>query len=131
MATKEWYNRNKSDPVFRNRIKTNTRNWQLKNPQKYMWGRSRTSAMRYNIPFDIEPEDIIIPEYCPVLKVKMKIGTRYTPSVDRIFPALGYTKGNIQVISMLANAMKSNATPEELIKFSEWVMKTYKNILDK
>ena len=32
---------------------------------------------------------------------------------------------NVQVISLKANVMKNNATREELLKFSEWINKTY------
>ena len=45
------------------------------------------------------------------------------PSADRIDPRKGYVRGNIQVISMKANAMKANATPEELRSFALWVLK--------
>jgi len=38
----------------------------------------------------------------------------------------GYTKDNIMVMSQLANAMKANATPEQLLLFSDWVIKTYR-----
>ncbi len=37
----------------------------------------------------------------------------------------GYTKDNIQVISRLANQMKANADKEQMIKFAEWILKTF------
>jgi UDP-N-acetylenolpyruvoylglucosamine reductase len=45
------------------------------------------------------------------------------PSLDRIDSARGYVPGNVQVVSHKANTMKSNASTEELIAFSEWVQK--------
>lgn len=36
------------------------------------------------------------------------------PSVDRIIPELGYTKGNVRVISNRANLLKNNASIEEI-----------------
>jgi hypothetical protein len=112
----------KFDGIYKEKIAKATRKWQLKNPEKYMWSRSKQSAIKYNIPFNIEPEDIFIPGVCPIMKVPMVVGTRHTPSVDRIIPELGYTKGNIWVISKIANMMKSNSTPEERVKFSEYYL---------
>ena len=46
----------------------------------------------------------------------------FSPSVDRIDPTKGYVRGNVRVISYLANRMKSNATVDQLVRFSAWVM---------
>lgn len=96
-----------------------------------MWKNAKTRATLLKIPFDITSEDIfnIIPEECPILKHKLEIGNlggdKYSPSLDRIVPELGYVKGNIQIISRLANAMKNNATPEELKLFAEYIINNY------
>jgi len=50
-----------------------------------------------------------------------------SPSLDRINPALGYVKGNVWVISFKANAIKQNATVQEL----ELLVNNLKSILDK
>ena len=69
----------------------------------------------------------IAPEVCPVFGVKfVERGagfSKWSPSIDKIDPKLGYVTGNIQVISMLANCMKRDATREQLYMFAEWVMK--------
>jgi hypothetical protein len=74
-------------------------------------------AKRLNIPFDLITEDIVIPEICPVLGIKLERSlSRFnnnSPTLDRIQPDLGYTKGNVRVISHRANALKSNMTLEE------------------
>lgn len=69
-----------------------------------------------SLPFDITPEDIVVPERCPVLDIPLLlVGSRDNrPSLDRIIPASGYTKQNIAVISFRANRVKSDATADEL-----------------
>lgn len=96
--------------------------WHTNNPLKSRLLKTKSWASRHNIPFNIEISDIVIPSVCPVLKVPMDRGTMYEPSIDRIIPALGYVKGNIQVISRKANAMKFDSTFEERHLFAEWVL---------
>lgn len=103
-----------------------------KNPEKMMLRSAKHRAKKKGLPFDITVEDIIVPEYCPVLKIKLEAngGTggakRNSPSLDRIIPELGYVKGNVQVISNAANLLKGNSTPEDMILFAEWVIENYK-----
>lgn len=88
-------------------------------PRKILW-RIRNRAKTAGIPFDLELEDIIVPEVCPVLGIKIEtiIGggaNQYgSPSMDRIYPDRGYVKNNVRVISNRANLLKSDATIEEL-----------------
>ncbi|MCX6960368.1 MAG: hypothetical protein NTW91_08860 [Verrucomicrobia bacterium] len=56
----------------------------------------------------------------------MGIKTKSSASLDRVIPALGYVKGNVMIVSLLANTMKNEASPEEMILFAEWVITTYK-----
>lgn len=67
----------------------------------------------------------ICPSHCPVFGFEFKrIGRGFNPqapSVDRIKPELGYVKGNIQIISFKANAMKNSASFEELKQFADWI----------
>ena len=72
---------------------------------------------------EIFPKDFM----CPALGVKMewgnKKGTRTSPSLDKIYPAKGYMKGNVTFISVKANAVKSDATPDEIAKVAKWLKK--------
>jgi hypothetical protein len=99
------------------------------NPSRTRLSTLRYRAKRTGLAFNLEEEDIIFPDYCPILGLPLIIsGTGHNPnnvSVDRIIPALGYVKGNIQFISYRANTMKSDASPEELVLFAKWVKRTY------
>lgn len=72
----------------------------------------RCRARKRGIPFDLTEGDIIIPDVCPVLGIKIvrsqgKLAPE-TPTVDKIIPELGYVKGNVAVISWRANRLKSD-----------------------
>lgn len=91
----------------------------------------KTKCTNKNIVFDVEENYVlsISPDFCPVFGVALgwcaKTGGKAkqnSPSIDRIVPHLGYVKGNIQVVSQLANVMKQNATPEQLRQFGAWAI---------
>lgn len=96
-----------------------------------MIGEARMRARAKGLPFNIDLSDIHIPETCPVLGIPLSLGTgRHvpsSPSLDRLIPELGYTKGNVNVISMRANMVKHNSTYEELEKVYKWVKKMTKS----
>lgn len=95
-----------------------------KNPHKVMFMSARSRALKKNLEFSITADDIIIPEVCPILGTKFEVKTPYAASLDRIDATKGYTKDNIWVISQRANQMKSDASPEELRRFAQWVENT-------
>ena len=88
--------------------------------EKQILARIKSRAKRNNIPFNLTIDDIVIPDVCPVLGIPIQKNHGHqgyfndSPSVDRIIPELGYTKGNVRVISNRANLLKNNATIEEL-----------------
>jgi len=96
-------------------------------PSRKMFFRARSRAKERGHIFDIEYTDIHIPEYCPILGIKLEChsgssgGKNNSPALGRIDNSKGYIKGNIMVISHLANVMKSSANPEQLIAFANWV----------
>ena len=107
--------------------------YRVKYPERQLYRTARTRAKNRNIEFNIEYEDIVLPEFCPVLGIKLKVNSGFgaggkddSYSLDRIDNTKGYIKENVQVISHKANSMKSTATADELIKFAEWVLRTYK-----
>ena len=86
-------------------------------PERMMFINTRSRAKARGIPFDLSFEDIHIPSVCPLLGIPLVRGVGVpgaaSPSIDKIIPNLGYIKGNVQVISQKANAMKQNATLDE------------------
>ena len=108
----------------------------LGNIPAYLLRVAKSRAKKRGIEFSISVEDIVVPYVCPVLGIDLICGfgtsdrpggNWNSPSLDRIDNTKGYVKGNVQVISHLANSMKSVATEQQLLKFSEWVIKTYGN----
>lgn len=100
-------------------------------PEWRMHNRAKVRASQNNVAFDIEIGDIQIPDICPILGIPLiRTGYGYgkgygprdcSPSLDRIDNSRGYEKDNIQVISQLANRMKSSASIEQLQLFAKWI----------
>lgn len=100
----------------------------IENRKKLLYFKSRERAMKDGIEFSITMEDIVIPENCPYLDIPLThlLGKGQLPSnssLDRIDSTKGYIPGNVQVVSRLANTMKSNATPEQLATFAKNVLR--------
>ncbi len=89
-----------------------------------MWGSALARARTKQIAFEIEPDDIFIPERCPVFNFPLIIEPGpikpNTPALDRTKPELGYVLGNINVISSKANTIKSNASVEDIQALLNW-----------
>ncbi|NJO30883.1 MAG: hypothetical protein HC874_27525 [Richelia sp. SL_2_1] len=87
---------------------------------------TKKNAKERNIYFDLVIDDIIIPEYCPVLGIKLNFNNQKSmddsPSIDRIDSNKGYIKDNIMVISFRANRGKNNLTAIEHLKIYHWMI---------
>lgn len=100
-------------------------------PEMKMLRRAKSRARERNLPFNLTIEDVVIPDVCPILNIELRMhkgrsgGNPNSPALDRIDNNKGYVKGNVMVMSHLANMMKSSATTEQMIKFAEWVIKTH------
>lgn len=141
---------NKSNNLIENlSVKCFTKSLKMKKSEKYkqrvllnksnelerkMLTSAKKRALEKGIIFDLTLDDILIPEYCPILKIRLeKKGgspTPNSPSLDRFDPKKGYTKDNVWVISFKANCMKSNASLSDLILFAEWVFTITKEFRD-
>jgi hypothetical protein len=91
---------------------------------------ARNRAREQGVPFDITADDISIPERCPLLGIPIVRGEgklhANSPSLDRLRPELGYVRGNVVVVSYRANAIKHDATPDEL----EMIARNLRALLD-
>lgn len=88
---------------------------------------ARQRAERKGIDFTISISDIKIPKRCPYLGIKLTNtlgkGRVYSnASIDRIDNSKGYIPDNIQVVSDLANKMKQDARPDQLIEFAKHIL---------
>ena len=99
-----------------------------KDIEKSIYDRAKENSKRGGHEFNLEKSDIVTPIHCPYLGIELSYNKKDGKldnycSIDRIDSTKGYVNGNVQVISHLANTMKSSATTEELITFSKNVLK--------
>lgn len=90
--------------------------------------RARRRAAKLGVAFSLTAEDLPpVPDFCPALGLRFQCGDgRPVPeslTLDRINPALGYVPGNVMWLSLRANAMKQDASLEQLQKFAYWALK--------
>lgn len=100
--------------------------WKINNYEKYLLQSAKARAKKQNVPFDIVASDLTIPTHCPYLGIELVPFSEWaSPSLDKIIPHLGYVVGNVQVISKLANTMKSCATVDQILTFSKNAMRIH------
>ena len=110
---------NKENPERRKEI---VLRYRAKDPIRHLLHSSKYNAKAKGLEWSLSRDDFIIPEVCPVFGTPFEAGTKYALSIDRIDSSKGYVKGNIQLISILANAMKRDATEEQLKQFANWIL---------
>jgi len=92
--------------------------YNMKHQIRMMLQQAKRRAIKVGVPFDLDQNDVSIPNACPLLGIPIRKRrghvTAHSPSLDRIVPHLGYVKGNVWVISWRANRLKGNASIEEL-----------------
>jgi thymidylate synthase ThyX len=88
---------------------------------------AKYNAKKREISFELEKGDIEWPTHCPILNIELNYDSTdsdndNSPSIDRIDSDKGYVKGNVWVISNLANRMKNDANKEQLLSFARGVL---------
>lgn len=123
-------------PGFLEKARLNSLHWEARNPDKALLAGARRRARKYGVEFNLDISDIVIPEFCPVLGVPLVLirgrggsnrMNQASPSLDRIDPRKGYTKGNVWVISWKANRLKCDATPDELLLFAKAMLRLFED----
>ena len=102
--------------------------WEAGNRPYILWNAARQRAKKSGFAFEITREDVVIPQFCPILGLEIEQLERgrmnpCSPSLDRFDPAKGYVPGNVWVISWRANRMKCDASPSELRAFCIGMLK--------
>lgn len=121
----------KNDPVAAARRKASHAAWEHANPEAVLHRAAKHRARRDHAEFTIEVSDVCIPEFCPLLGIRIEPrrgghGPQdASPSLDRIDNTKGYTKGNVWVVSWLANKMKATASKEQLLTFAGNIQKVF------
>jgi hypothetical protein len=123
-----WRTRNKELLVLKRKenylksateYRTYSQEWRRRFPLKKLIHGAMERARKHSLPFDITADDLTMPEFCPVLGIKLepnvggKKSSDNSPSLDRVIPSLGYVKGNVCIISNRANMIKNCGTLEE------------------
>jgi hypothetical protein len=118
-SRKKWHEKNKE------RISNYRKEYRIKNLTAIMVQNALYRSKKKGFEHNITADDIIIPEKCPALGVVLERKEQsediaFSPSLDRLDPAKGYTKDNINIISFRANSLKSDATFEEFEAIYKW-----------
>jgi len=103
-------------------VSANSKLHRANNVTRYLFRSARNGAKQRGLEFSITEEDLVVPEHCPIFGFKMEPGGKRStsPSVDRIDNTKGYIPGNVVVVSVKANHVKSDCSMEELKRLVEF-----------
>jgi len=110
-------------------VKDHVKRYRAENPHMAVYTNRKSNAKRMGKEFTIAFEDMAFPTHCPALGIELDYGKKRgrpednSPSFDRVDNDLGYIKGNVIVVSQLANRIKNSATPEQVIAVGEFYKK--------
>lgn len=105
------------------------RKYRQENPKLKFLKAAKRRAQLNGFEFNLEIEDIPdTPEICPIALIPIypsSSGKRgpinNSPTIDRVNQALGYTKGNVRIISRKGNIMKLDMTIEDLERIIKYI----------
>tara|TARA_R110000796_G_scaffold207942_1_gene324228 strand:+ start:61 stop:963 length:903 start_codon:yes stop_codon:yes gene_type:complete len=101
------------------------------------YSKLKNKALTKKLNFDLDSEYLkeIYPKdgKCPALGLTFKRGDyrgslKESPTLDRIVPSKGYTKGNVHWVSRVANSMMSDGTPDQVISVGKYFKEVTKGL---
>ena len=97
---------------------------------------AKRRADQIDLDFDLDLDWVmerLTPMICEAsgLRLSMEVpehtrNGRFSPSLDRIIPRLGYTKENTQLVSMIYNQAKADSSHEDVLELAKALMKKEK-----
>lgn len=106
------------------KVRLKEKDYYTAHPEILLFKGARVRAKRWGLPFNITAADVkaCIPKdgRCPITSEPFergvgKVGPR-SMTLDRVEPSRGYVRGNISVISHLANTIKQNCTDPNVFR---------------
>lgn len=102
-----------------------------------MYNAALARARAEQVPFDLDIEFLktLRTDFCPIFGITLSWGQwdkharDSSPSLDRIKPEYGYIKGNVCIISYIANKIKQDVGYEELYKVADWLHRMEKEVI--
>lgn len=113
-------------PEIKDKNNKRERDRRFKDPLYVLWRSARTRALAAKDEFTIEVSDLEMPSHCPILGIEINYSSKEDrnsrPSIDRVDNTKGYVKGNVRIISVQANTMKSANTLETLELIRQYIV---------
>lgn len=133
-----------SGRIFLGYVYNNNKWYELKYKSKNVFGaqleimesNAKQRAIKDQLPFDIDFDYLksIATQTCPVFGIQLAWGTLgeglngNSPSLDKIKPEWGYVRGNVVIISQLANTIKQDVGWEEIMRLAVWLKEKIKEV---
>ncbi len=117
---RRWYAEKGKEKVL-----ASVKKWRDENPMRHVFVCKKNNAIKgARHEWALEFEDIVWPTHCPALGIELDYAHGHkdgrpqdnSPSLDRIDNTRGYVKGNVVVVSGLANRIKTSATVEQIAR---------------
>lgn len=86
----------------------------------FEWAKARATKSGQVFRITLDDVRALYGRRCPVFGTTWGRGMA-APTLDRLRPELGYVRGNVAVISMRANLIKSNARAKDVEKVAKWM----------